>query len=101
MKFFLISDNVDSMIGMRLAGVEGVRVDTAQAAQNAFLKAMADPEIGILLATPKAAALCPETVSELRQSNRPLFVIIPDADGVGAAGDSITQYIREAVGVKI
>ena len=29
MKFFLISDNVDSMIGMRLAGVEGVRVDTA------------------------------------------------------------------------
>ena len=26
---------------------------------------------------------------------------IPDADGVGAAGDSITQYIREAVGVKI
>lgn len=36
MKFFLISDNVDSMIGMRLAGVEGVRVDTAQAAQNAF-----------------------------------------------------------------
>ena len=101
MKFFLISDNVDSMIGMRLAGVEGVRVDTAQAAQNAFLKAMADSEIGILLATPKAAALCPEAVSELRQSNRPLFVIIPDADGVGAAGDSITQYIREAVGVKI
>lgn len=101
MKFFLISDNVDSMIGMRLAGIEGVRVTTAQAAEDAFRTAQADPEIGILLATPKAAALCPETVSALRQSNHPLFVVIPDADGVGTAGDSITQYIREAVGVKI
>lgn len=101
MKFFLISDNVDSMIGLRLAGIEGVRVTTAQAAQTAFKTAQADSEIGILLATPKAAALCPEVVSELRQSNRPLFVVIPDADSAGTAGDSITQYIREAVGVKI
>ena len=74
MKFFLISDNVDSMIGMRLAGVEGVRVDTAQAAQNAFLKAMADPEIGILLATPKAAALCPEKTVTV------LSIMLPSSD---------------------
>lgn len=101
MKFFLISDNVDSMIGMRLAGVEGVRVADAEAAESAVARARADSEIGILLMTPKAAALCPDTVNELKQSNRPLLVVIPDADGNGAAGDTVTQYIRDAIGVKI
>ena len=101
MKFFLISDNVDSQIGMRLAGVEGVRVRDAQAAAAAVATARADSEIGILLMTPKVAALCPEAVSELQQSTRPLLVIIPDADGNGATGDTVTRYIRDAVGVKI
>lgn len=101
MKFFLISDNMDSQIGMRLAGVEGVRVRDAQAAASAVAKARADEDVGILLMTPKAAALCPEAVSELQQSNRPLLVIIPDADGNGAAEDTVTQYIRDAIGVKI
>ena len=30
MKFFLISDNVDTVTGMRLAGIEGVVVHEAQ-----------------------------------------------------------------------
>lgn len=101
MKLFLISDNVDSMIGMRLAGVEGVHVRTEEEALDAFEKARQDKEIGILLATPKAAALCPELTAELQKSNQPLFVVIPDADGNGAAGESVTQYIRDAVGVKM
>lgn len=101
MKLLLISDNVDSLIGMRLAGVEGVLAEDAQTAENAFAAARADSEIGILLVTPKAAAFCPDTVQALRQSNRPLLVTIPDSDGNGAAEDSITQYIRDAIGVKI
>lgn len=101
MKFFLISDNVDSLIGMRLSGMEGVRVDTAQEAENAFDTACRDEQIGILLLTPGAAALCPDRVEKAKQYNRPLLVVLPDENGNGAAGEGITQYIREAIGVKI
>lgn len=42
MKFALISDSTDALIGMRLAGVEGVRVSTPEEAQAAFEKYRAD-----------------------------------------------------------
>lgn len=101
MKFALISDSTDALIGMRLAGVEGVRVSTPEEAQAAFEKFRADEEVGILLMTAGAAALCPEAVEELKAGNRPVPVCIPDSDGNGAGGDTVTQYIREAIGIKL
>lgn len=101
MKFFLLSDNTDALIGMRLAGVEGARVTTAAEAEKQLQRVRADEEIGILLLTPGAAALCPETVAELKRGNRPLPVEIPDGDGNTRTGDSITEYIRNAVGIKL
>ena len=35
MKFFLISDNTDAMIGMRLAGIEAKRVTSRDEAEKA------------------------------------------------------------------
>lgn len=51
--------------------------------------------------TAGAAALCPEAVEELKAGNRPVPVCIPDSDGRGAGGDTVTQYIREAIGIKL
>ena len=36
MKFYLISDNIDTQIGMRLAGVEGVVVHTSDEVGSAL-----------------------------------------------------------------
>ena len=46
-------------------------------------------------------AAIPETVKKLKQGNRPLLVTIPDGDGNGRNRDSITEYIRDAIGIKI
>lgn len=62
MKFFLISDNTDAMIGMRLAGIEAKRVTSRDEAEKAFKKALSAEDIGILLITAGVAELCPETV---------------------------------------
>ncbi|MBQ7783388.1 MAG: ATP synthase subunit F, partial [Oscillospiraceae bacterium] len=40
MKFFLISDNVDTITGMRLAGIEGVLVHEAEETKRVLLDAM-------------------------------------------------------------
>lgn len=105
MKFFLISDNTDAMIGMRLAGIEAKRVtsrdEAEKAFKKAFKKALSAEDIGILLITAGVAELCPETVKKLKQGNRPLLVTIPDGDGNGRNRDSITEYIRDAIGIKI
>ena len=54
MKFYLISDNVDTLMGMHLAGIDGVVVHEEE-----------------------------------------------EVHGSGRAKDSITRYVREAIGVKI
>ena len=53
MKMYLISDNIDTQTGMRLAGVDGVVVHEREELRTALETALADKEIGILLLTEK------------------------------------------------
>ena len=53
MKMFLISDNVDTYTGLRLAGVEGVVVHGETALRAELERAVQDAGIGIVLLTEK------------------------------------------------
>ena len=102
MRYFLIADNVDTQTGMRLAGVEGIVVHERADVQEAIKRTIEDKSIAILLITEKLAGLVPDLIDELRlYRSQPLTVVIPDRHGTGRAPDSITRYIREAIGIKI
>ncbi len=102
MKYFLISDNSDTLTGMRLAGVDGVRASGRKDVQAALASCMQNPDIGVILITEKLSAMCPELIYDLKlKSTKTLVVEIPDRHGTGRAQDSITRYIREAIGVKL
>ncbi len=102
MKVYLISDNIDTQIGMRLAGIEGVVVHEREEFVNALKEAVGNLEIGIILITVKLAELAPEIVADIKLKQRlPLIVEIPDRHGMGKSGDYITKYIREAIGLKL
>ena len=51
MRMYLISDNVDTLTGMRLAGIEGIVVHERDELHQALDKVLADKTIGILLIT--------------------------------------------------
>ena len=94
MRFYVISDNVDTQVGMRLAGIEGVVVHEPDEVNKALSDAMDQEDI--------AVTLCGPLVDELKLNrSRPLIVEIPDRHGNGRAKDSITRYVREAIGIKI
>lgn len=102
MRFYLISDNEDTRVGMRLAGIEGVVVHEAAEVQNALKEAMEQEDIAVVLITETLLSLCPGTVYNLKLNRqRPLIVEIPDRHGNGCTKDTITRYVREAIGVKI
>lgn len=102
MKYFLISDNVDTFAGMRLVGVKGVVVHEEEEVRKALDKACADPEIGLVLITDKLVARCSELVFSYKLTRRrPLIVEMPDRHSDSNPGDSIRRYISEVVGVKI
>ncbi len=102
MKFYLISDNVDTQIGMHLAGIDGVVVHEENEVRDALSRAMDMPDVAVILMTERLVQLCPELVYDLKLNRKqPLIVEIPDRHGSGRAKDSITRYVREAIGVKI
>lgn len=102
MKMFLISDNIDTKTGMRLAGIAGVVVHTKEEVEKAINQAIDDREIGILMITEKLALLVPELINDIKMNYpTPLIVEIPDRHGSERGMDSITRYVRDAVGLKL
>lgn len=102
MKFFCISDNLDTQIGMRLAGIEGVVVHEPQEVLDTLEKTCRDEEIGIILISNKLMKLCPDVIYDIKLHRKfPLIVEIPDRHGDAHISDNITNYVREAIGVKI
>ena len=102
MKFFLISDNVDTKMGMRFAGIEGVVVHEEDEVRRELTQAMAREDIAVILMTEKLVSLCPDIIYELKLSReRPLIVETHDRHGNGRTKDSITKYVRDAIGVKL
>lgn len=101
MKMYLISDNIDTYTGMRLAGVEGAVVHGKESLKEELDKVMADKEVGIVLLTEKFGRDFPDLVNQVKLSKMPLFVEIPDRHGTGRKPDFITSYVNEAIGLKL
>lgn len=102
MKMYLISDNVDTLTGMRLAGVEGVVVHERNELKEALEHTIADKEIGILLLTEKFGREFPEIIDDVKLNHKtPLIIEIPDRHGTGRKPDFITSYVNEAIGLKL
>ena len=101
MKMYLISDNVDTLTGMRLAGVEGVVVHEKNDLKAALERVTADREVGLVLLTEKFGREFPEIVQAYKARKRPLFIDVPDRHGTGRKPDFITAYINEAIGLKL
>ena len=102
MKMYLISDNIDTCTGMRLAGVEGVVVHERSKLREALETAIHDSEIGIILLTEKFGREFPDLIDDVRLHHRtPLIIEIPDRHGTGRKKDFITSYVNEAIGLKL
>lgn len=99
---FLISDNVDTYTGMRLAGVDGVVVHERDELHEALQNVMADKTVGIVLLTEKFGREFPEIIDEMKLKRKlPLLVEIPDRHGTGRSKNFITSYVNEAIGLKL
>lgn len=102
MKTYLISDNVDTVTGMRLAGVEGEVVHKKDELSDALARVLKDKSVGILFITELLSNTYPDVIADVKLSNKmPLILEIPDRHGSRKRADFITSYINEAIGVKL
>lgn len=102
MRMYLISDNIDTLTGMRLAGVEGVIVHEREALKAELDRVLSDKTIGILLITELLSNHFPDMIEDIKLHRRlPIVVAIPDRHGTGRNPNFIMDYVNEAIGVKV
>ncbi|MBQ3940204.1 MAG: V-type ATP synthase subunit F [Oscillospiraceae bacterium] len=102
MRSYVISDNLDSLTGMRLAGCEGEIAHTAEEARQALVKALRTEGIAVVCLTEKLAGLIEEDVTRWKErGTAPLLTVIPDRHGSADMTASISRYLAETVGIHI
>ncbi len=102
MRFQLISDNTDTLVGMRLAGIAGTIARSEDEVRKALLDAVAMEDVAIVLITEGLVEKCKDLVYELKMKcHKPLIVEIPSGKSGSRKKDSITRYVRDAIGLKV
>ncbi len=102
MRIYALSDDRDTLTGLRLAGIEGSYAAERREIAACVERIKADSDIAVLLINEGCASKIPETVTQLQLSgSNPLLVVIPGSTGSNREPDSITRLIREAIGIKI
>ncbi len=100
MRSFLLTDDQDTMIGMRLAGIQGKQVSGKDAILAEIDRLLEDPTIGMIMVTEGIMRQAEDQIMERKMKTaETLIVQIPGADGK-MDEDRISRYIRESIGLK-
>lgn len=102
MNIYLISDNRDTLVGMRLAGIKGTIVNEKKEAEKLLDNLIKDKNILIIVITEKLAEKMRDKINNIKQKMKsPLIVEIPDRHGSIKSEDYITGYVRDSIGIRI
>ena len=89
-------------LNLRLAGMEGTVVHQYDETVAALKTAMEDPDIAVVLMTQKLVSLCQDLVYQYKQQSKTTLIVeIPDRHGSGNIGESIGEYVKQAIGITI
>jgi V/A-type H+-transporting ATPase subunit F len=98
---YLVIADEDTVLGFRCAGVAGNAVNSRTEALAA-LKSARDSKAGVVILTQEVAAMMQEEVDALRfGGGLPIVVEIPGTRGRLAGRKSLSDVIRQAIGVRV
>lgn len=101
MTSYLLTNNKDTLVGMRLAGIHGCLVETPEILRESIQEKMLDKETGIIIISTDVVDYDRLWVMEAKlKSNDTLIIEIPSGQKMFDS-DYITRYIKESIGVKL
>ena len=100
MKFFLLTKDVQSYIGFRLAGIDGKVIEAGATFLKRLSEACSDASIGAILVTDELVNESKEQFLKIKaQKNKPI-IEIPACYSGYSVKESIESYINNVIGVE-
>ena len=101
MRLYLICDNEDTAVGLRLAGIESTVTDSKDIVVSKFSEISAQSDIGIILINQSLSKQLTAEIAEFRKNHSlPIITEIPDRNSDGTE-NSIADYVRESIGIQV
>lgn len=101
MRFLVIGDS-ETVLGFRLAGVQGFTATGRDEALEALRLALAQSDVGVILITEHlAGTIRDEVEARLYGRGFPLLLEVPGAEGPGPDRLSVEGVVRKAVGMSL
>ena len=101
MKFYVIGDE-DTVLGFRLAGIEGKVVSSAEAVLEALEKVFKIEDMGVIIIPERLAVKVRKQIDQyIYKTTFPLIIEVPDRLGPMEGRGSVRDLIRKAVGVNL
>lgn len=100
MKSYIISDNSETLVGMRLAGISGVMLSSETEIVEKIDSLIDDPEVGIIMVTAGIMDIAKEAIMERRLSTAETLIVQIPGTETEVDEDRISRYIRESIGLK-
>ena len=102
MRMYLLSDNDDTLMGMRMSGVEGTVLHEEEKVREKLDELLEQDDIAVIMITAVLMNMVRETVYDIKlRRSRPLIIEIPDRHGNGQTKDSISRYVKDAIGLEL
>jgi V/A-type H+-transporting ATPase subunit F len=99
-RYFVVGDE-DTVLGFQCAGVAGAVVNTSQEAAEA-LRRVREGGVGVVIVTEEVADMVRAEMDALRfEEALPLVVEVPGPQGPLPGRRTLSDIIREAVGIKV
>ncbi len=99
MKSFLLSENRDTYLTMKLTGIDGIYIQNKKDILEVYKKALLGG-YGIIFITEKIYQAIKEEVIKTKTTTKvPLITVIPDRHGYANNKEKITNYIKESIGL--
>jgi V/A-type H+-transporting ATPase subunit F len=101
MRSIVLADQEDTLVGLRLAGIEGEYVDDKDVLLTKIDDYINDETIGIIIITKHLMDMAEEKILELKLKSKDTLIIgIPNMGGeIGK--DFLTNYIQDSIGLKL
>lgn len=99
MRSFLLSDNRDTYLGLKLARIDGVYLQKEDDILSVYKKALSEGYEIIFITEKVYQAIKEEVIKTKTNKKIPLITVIPDRHGYSDEEGKITNYIKESIGL--